>query len=96
MEAGVAVALITGISGVVIASISGFVSYKINQKVDELEDKVDKLTTENCHQQKMLRRLKAYLREWWEGIQSLLSQIGEAGLEPVWKPKQPPELDEEE
>jgi outer membrane murein-binding lipoprotein Lpp len=116
MDTGVAVALITGIAGVVIAIVGGYFSLRVNEKVTALEKQADKLQDrvkelecenqaqrkrvrelgeENAVQNKRLDRIRKILREWWEGIQSLLHQIGEAGLTPVWKPDKPQEIEEE-
>jgi hypothetical protein len=95
MDAVVAVALITGIAGLLGTGITSWMSYKTNQRIDELEDQVKELQRETCQHKKTITRLKKYLREWWEGIQSLLHQIGELGHEPVWQPEAPPDLDED-
>ena len=95
MDTGVAVALITGISGIVIAIVTGIFSLCLNQRVTTLQERVKDLERENTTQNKRLDRIRKILREWWEGIQSLLHQIGEAELIPVWKPDKPHEIDEE-
>ena len=95
MDTGVAVALITGISGIVIAIVTGIFSLCLNQRVTTLQERVKDLERENTTQNKRLDRIRKILREWWEGIQSLLHQIGGAGLIPVWKPDKPHEIDEE-
>jgi len=96
MEAGVAVALITSISGIIIALVTGYFMYRTNQKIDELEDKVYKLEQENCKQKKVLRNLRGFVHTCLLGIEKLIGQITALGHEPVWRPENPPvEMDED-
>ena len=96
MEPGITIALIASIGSIIVTLIGGWFTYLNNKRIDDLEDEVKDLQDESFAQKKVIRRLKKYLIEWWEGIQSLLNQIGELGHEPVWKPQQPPELEEKE
>lgn len=91
MEASIAVSLIASLSAVVVALISGWFSYKTNQKIDELEDKVQDLEADNCKQKKVLRNLRGYLKSCLYGIDKLIGQIVTLGHEPVWRPEQPPD-----
>jgi len=95
MEASITVSLITGIAAVLIAIITGLFSLWLNQRITTLQERVKDLEKENAGQNIRLDRIRKILREWWEGIQSLLCQIGELGHEPVWKPDKPREIDEE-
>ena len=90
MEAGVAVALITSISGIIIALVTGWFMLKTNQKIDDLEDKIDKLEQENCKQKKVLRNLRGYVHACLLGIEKLIAQIASLGHNPVWRPENPP------
>jgi len=96
MEPGIVIALIASIGSIIVTIIGGFFTYINNKRIDDLEDEVKDLQEASCAQKKTINRLKKYLKEWWVGIQSLLQQIGEVGLEPIWKPEQPPELDDDE
>ena len=96
MESGIVIALIASIGSILVTAVGGWFTYINNKRIDDLEDEVKDLQNESVHQKKTINRLKKYLKEWWDGIQCLLQQIGEVGLEPIWKPEQPPELDDDE
>lgn len=96
MEPEIIITLITSVTSIIVAVIVGIFTYINNKRIGDLEEEVDALQEASAAQKKVIRRLKKYLIEWWEGIQALLNQIICLGHEPVWQPEQPPELEEEE
>lgn len=96
MEASIAVAMVTGIAGVLIALVTGYFTYRTNQRIDELQDKVRDLENENCKQKKVLRNLRGYVHACLSGIEKLIGQIVQLGHDPIWRPENPPvEMDED-